>query len=278
MPQYIASRPTTPIGSRNHPLILRIRRLREHSERARTGFFYVEGLRFVATALQEHFKLHTLVVCHELLDHPLSKRILSEQKRRGAFILVVTPDVFLSLTYSDEPQGIGAVLQQRWHDLSHLKAHEELCWLAHQQVRSLGNLGTILRTSMAVGGAGLILLDEETDPYDPALVRASMGAIFKQRLMRTTATQLHHWCQREQIPIVGTSPHATHDYQQIRYQRPTLLLMGEERRGLTPELQRLCEIVVRIPMTGKIDSLNLAVATGILLYEVFNQHRALPMP
>ena len=135
------------------------------------------------------------------------------------------------------------------------------------------SLAAILRTCDAVGGAGVILLGSTTDPYDPAAVRASMGAIFSQRLARTSFAELTAWCGRHSVAVVGTSPSAPLDYQAVAYQSPLVLLMGSEPRGLSSEQQALCDLTVNIPMVGHSDSLNLAVATGIMLYEVFNQRR-----
>ena len=140
-------------------------------------------------------------------------------------------------------------------------------------VRSPGNLGAMLRTSEAVGGAGLMLLGDAVDPYDPATVRASMGSLFSQRIIRTTPMEVARWARRPHCLLVGGSPAATTDYQAIDYRAPTVLLLGGERKGLSAAVQALCDVVVRIPMVGQTDSLNLAIAASLLLYEVFNQRR-----
>src|SRR5262249_22173648 len=149
----------------------------------------------------------------------------------------------------------------------------ELCWLALQTVRSAGNLGTILRTAAAVGSAGLFVLGSQVDPYDPAAVRATMGALYAQQLVRTTPAALDEWKRRHRCLLVGTSLTAPTDYQARAYHSPTILLMGEERKGLPSDLMALCDDLVRIPMVGGSDSLNLGVATGVMLYELFNQRR-----
>ena len=140
-------------------------------------------------------------------------------------------------------------------------------------MQSPGNLGTILRCCDAVGCAGVILLGKATDPYDPACVRASMGALFTQRFVRCTPEEFMAWKQKHGCLLVGTSPHAGDDYQKATYPAPVVLFMGSERKGLPPEFQTLCDRMVRIPMIGSSDSLNLAMATSVLLYEVFNQRR-----
>jgi TrmH family RNA methyltransferase len=146
--------------------------------------------------------------------------------------------------------------------------------VALSSIQSPGNLGTLLRTADAVGAAGVILLGDGVDPYDPAAVRASMGAIFSQRFVRASTRELAAWKRRSGALLVGTSPAAPTDYQALTYPPSLVLFMGHERQGLSPEEQALCDELVRIPMVGSSDSLNLAVATSVMLYEVFNQHRA----
>ena len=266
------------IESRNNNLVKRIRALHQRAERDRTGLYYVEGLRFVARAVHCHAWIETLVVCPTLLTHPFAQKLVRRLQRAGTPTLLVSPEVLYSLTLVDDPQGIGAVVRQRWDRLESVTPGEELCWIVHDLVQAPGNLGTILRTSEAVGGAGVILLDATTDPYDPATVRSTMGALFSQQFVRTTLPGFQRWKEAGSWYLVGTSPSAGADYHAITYGRPTLLFMGGERKGLSSTLQALCDVVVRIPMVGRSDSLNLAVATGVLLYELFNQRRCATLP
>lgn len=266
------------IDSRNDLAIKRIRRLHLRDERTRTGRYYIEGVRFVTQALQHHVHIETLVVCPPLVIHPFARQLVRRQRRAGLPILEVTPEVLHSIALVDDPQGIGAVVHQRWEPLQRVRPAGELCWIAHDTVQSPGNLGAILRSSDAVGGAGVILLGDTIDPYDPATVRSSMGAMFTQRFVRTTVAEFEQWKQERHCLLVGTSPLAARDYQDIVYRPPTVLLMGGERKGLSSELQALCDVMARIPMVGRADSLNLAVATGVMLYELFNQRRRRDAP
>src|SRR5579885_791071 len=267
----IRRKEATIIDNINSHAIRRIRRLRLGEERARTGSYYIEGLRFVDQAIAHNVSIETLVVSRPLLSHPYAHRLVNKQQRLGTPILYVSPAVMHGISLVDDPQGIGAVVKQRWYRLADLKMSEGLCWLAHSLIRSPGNLGTILRTAEAVGVAGVILLDEGTDPYEPSVVRATMGALFAQRFVRATLAEFADWKQRTRALLVGTSPSAEEDYCNVIYRHPTILLMGEERRGLPSDLQALCDVMVRIPMVGQSDSLNLAIATSLMLYEVFNQ-------
>ncbi len=261
------------VSNVNANVIRRIHRLRLREERERAGLYYIEGMRFVDQAITHGAKIETLVVSRPLLTHPYAQRLVRRQERMGTSTVYVTPEVLQRVSLVDDPQGIGAIVRQRWERLSDLNVGDELCWLAHNFVRSPGNLGTVLRTSEAVGAAGMILLDEETDPYEPAAVRATMGALFAQRFVRASKEAFVEWKRQAGVFLVGTSPAAKRDYSEVVYRRPTVLLMGEERKGLPPDLQVLCDEMVRIPMVGKSDSLNLAIATSVMLYEMFNQRR-----
>jgi RNA methyltransferase, TrmH family len=261
------------IDQRNHPWIKRIRRLHERAERDRTGLFYVEGMRFVARAFRHHMPIEALVVCQAQLTHSFARHLARRQRRIGTPILEVTPEVMTSLALADDPQGIGAVVRQRWSPLDTVDPWEATSWLMLETVRSPGNLGTTLRTSEAVGASGLMLLGDTLDPYDPATVRATMGSLFSQRFVHTNPYEFSQWRYRRHYTLVGTAPTAATDYQAVEYRGSTILLLGDERKGLSAELQAMCDIMVRIPMAGETDSLNLSVAASLMLYEVYNQRR-----
>ncbi|TLN13658.1 RNA methyltransferase, partial [bacterium] len=145
------------------------------------------------------------------------------------------------------------------------------CWVVLDSVADPGNLGTILRTSDSTGCRGVILLDQSTDPYDPSCIRASMGALFSQTLVKASFEEFTDWKRSTGIQVVGTSDKAQQNYHSYDYPRNLALLMGSERQGLQAKPLEICDSVVRIPMVGNSDSLNLAVATAVVLYEIFNQ-------
>jgi RNA methyltransferase, TrmH family len=262
------------ISSRSNPAIKAIRALSSRKQRDSSGRFFVDGLHLVAAAEQQRAAIETCVVAPELLTSAFGRELVRKVAQTNPQMIAVTADVFGSLAAKDQLQGIGVVARQRWLNLAHIRPEAGQCWVALDTVQYPGNLGTILRTCDAVGAAGVILLGNTTDPYDPVGVRASMGAIFSQRMARASFAEFSAWCQRHQLTVVGTSPAAARDYQAVTYQRPLVLLMGSEPRGLSREQQSLCDLVVNIPMVGWSDSLNLAVATGLMLYEVFNQQRS----
>jgi TrmH family RNA methyltransferase len=165
--------------------------------------------------------------------------------------------------------GVGTIVRQRWARLDTVSAKSGLCWVILDQVRSDGNLGTLVRTSEAIGGAGFILLHNQVDPYAPTTVRASIGAIFRQQFVRANFQTLTGWIKRTPCTVIGASPDGTANFQQFTYPQPVLLVLGEERQGLTPQQREMCDHLVYIPMVGRADSLNLGVAGSLLMYEVY---------
>jgi RNA methyltransferase, TrmH family len=271
----LRKRQTLLISSRNNPKVKAIRDLRHRKERERSGLFFVAGLRLVAAALELHAVVELLVVAPELLADRAAYKMV-EDRQRDLACLEVTAEVFESLVanHKDAAHGIGVVVRQRWDSLEQISARDKRCWVALEAIHYPANLGSILRTCDAVGGAGAILLEHTTDPYDPASVRASVGAIFSQRLIRANVAEFAAWKRRRGALVVGTSPAAAVDYQAVAYQPPLILFMGSEPHGLSAESLALCDLVVTIPMVGHNDSLNLSVAASVMLYEIFNQRRA----
>jgi TrmH family RNA methyltransferase len=270
------------ITSLSNERIKTIRKLQDRKSRQESGLFYIEGLRIVAEALEQaaagRAKVDTLVVAPDLLKSSFGQQLVTEQRELGVPVLEVSSEVFERISLKEGPQGIAAVMQQQWQSVeeTRLKVGQALAshtWVALDSVADPGNLGTILRTHDAVGGQGVILLDQTTDPYDPSAVRGSMGALFTQALVRASFSEFARWKRQHGYPVVGTSDKAEMDYHQYRYPPELVLLMGSERQGLQEHHLALCDAVVSIPMLGKSDSLNLAVATAVVLYEILNQRR-----
>jgi len=260
------------ISSIANPRIKQIRSLAQRQEREKTQLFFIEGIRIVAEAVQLHAAIHTLIYAPTLLRSQFAIDLVHQQENQGTSCLEVSADIFKSLSIKDGPQGLGAVIGQRWEQLEDVQGHEGLCWIALDAAQDPGNIGTILRTSDAVGCAGLLLLGQCADPYDSNALRASMGAIFSQRLVKATFAEFAQWKQSHSLVVVGTSDKGAIDYRKAIYNHPLVLLMGSEREGLAQEQQVVCDMMVKIPMVGRSDSLNLAVATGVVLYEIFYQH------
>lgn len=261
------------------PELASVLALRERAERDRGGRFQIEGLRFLISAIDAGLPIETLVYSPADLTHPASRGMARDLISRRIPSIAVDSATLLSLANREDPQGLIAVTRQFTQPLAMFTPAAGLCWLAVDSIESPGNLGTLLRTAECVGAAGLIAVDEGAlspggvDPYDPGCVRASMGAIFRQRLVRATFDDVRTWARRHGAAIVGTSPGAKRDYVHARYDRPVVLYLGSEKKGMAEERQHGCDLMVRIPMVGESDSLNVGIAGSIMLYELFNRSR-----
>jgi TrmH family RNA methyltransferase len=206
-------------------------------------------------------------VCRDLLDHGASGAVAALERRcvpiRGA-----TRDEFASVSAAQAPTGVALVVRQRWSAPGRPVGADAPLWLALGAVRSPGNLGTILRTARAAGAAGVLFLDPSTDPFHPTTVRASMGAVLALPLVRMTAGHLAAWKRRTGTLVVGTSSQAPRDFRDLPRPRPTVVMLGCERRGMSRAQRRACDVTVSIPMAPGCDSLNVAVAAGIVLFAV----------
>ena len=240
-------------------------------ERDRTGQFFVEGVRFVRAALETGAEIVTLITAPEQFDAARVRALPLGKICRGSAHLQVSPTVLRWLADREDTQGVGAVLCSRWERLERASPAAGMGWVALDGIQYPGNLGTILRACDAVGCGGVILIGNTADPFDPIAVRASMGALFYVPVVRCSFEEFVAWTRRNDVAVIGASPEAPVGYRQVGFRSPTVLFMGSESKGLSPERQQICENVVRIPMVGRCDSLNVAMAAAVLLYEVYHQ-------
>jgi len=255
------------ISSRANAQIKRLRRLRDRREREATGLFLVEGLRLALAAAESSAEIGALVLAPALLSREAKISLAGIQETAGVQSLEVTPEVFEAVSPQGVGEGVAVVARQRWEPLTDLRISEKSLWVAVNQVQHPGSLGTILRTLDAVGGEGMIVLGNSADPYDPTAVRASLGAIFTQRLVKANFGEFAAWKQKHGYRVVGASPSAETDYRATDYRLPLILLLGGERGGLSADQQSVCDQVVSIPMAGRVDSHHVAVAAALVLYE-----------
>jgi TrmH family RNA methyltransferase len=258
------------ISSRANERVKAIRALRDKKARDATGTFFAEGRRLVDAALATGATIELAVIAPGRLDgreEELATRLASA----GVPRLEVTGEVFDSLGFRDEDQSLGIVVRQRWESLD-ASTGAKRCWVALHDIQHPGNLGTIIRNNDAIGGDGVILSGASTDPYHPIAVRGSLGAIFSQRIVRASQAELATWAKRGECTIIGTSPAGTVDYREADYaSKPVLLISGSERIGISEAQIALCDAVVRIPMAGLVESLNLSIATALVQFEVLRQ-------
>jgi RNA methyltransferase, TrmH family len=251
--------------------IKNIRHLRERKYRLETGLCFIEGLRIVYEAVLQSTQIEELIHSPELTRAEIVQEIIEKAKSLGIGITEVSKPVFEYLSSKDGPQGLAAVLKQKWIQLDDIDPCSGV-WVALFEVADPGNLGTILRSCDAFGVSGVILIDNCVDPYDPSALRASMGGIFTCKVVKSSSENFSNWVKQQNISLIGTSDKANLDFRSIKYPDNMVLLMGSERQGIPVQLQEICQTIVSIPMKGNCDSLNLAVATSLFLFEVVRSH------
>lgn len=261
------------ITSLSNPFIKSIRKLRDRKERQRNQLSYIEGLRLVVEAVQLEAGVEFILVAPDLLTSEIGKQVVAQAANSNIEVMEVSAQVFKSFALKDDPQGIAAVIRQRWLELEAVSIQPGDLWLTLVEVADPGNLGTIMRTLEAVGGKGIILLDQSADPYDLTALRASMGAIFSLECVKCDLPTFRNWKSKNQINVIGADDEGAVNYHGFRYPDKMVIMMGSERHGFLPHHVEVCDQLVRIPMVGRCDSLNLAIATSVILYEVFNQRR-----
>ena len=252
------------------PILAKIKKLQcDRRYRDSKGLFYAEGIRNFVEAVDHNYSIDTLLYSEKLLISPIARKLVRRLKRAGVPFTRVTPEQFRTVSQTERASGIAAIYRQQVQELGQIDPDSHICWTVLSHIRSPGNLGTLLRTSAAVGAGGFIFLGDSIDPFDSNVVRATMGAFFKQTIVRTNIKQFQNWIGSRKLQVVGASPGGSIDYDKVLYTSPTVLMLGNERSGLTSDEQLLCGHLVRIPMTPGTDSLNVAVAGSLLLYEVF---------
>jgi len=256
------------ITSLTNPTVKAVRALHMRKERDETGLFLAEGLKLVGEAFDIGHIPRILLYGPEAHALPLLRRIAAATVAAGGDVIEVSREILEKVSRRDNPQTVIAVFPQVFGDLSQLTPDAAGCWVALQAVRDPGNLGTIVRTADAAGCGGVILVGDCCDPYSVEAVRATMGSIFAVPLFKVSVPEFIAWRTGWPGSVVGTLLSAEVDYRAAEYRRPTLILMGNEQAGLPPELAAVCDVNVKIPMRGRADSLNLSVATGIMIYAV----------
>ena len=246
-----------------------IRKLQDRRTRDENNVFYIEGIRIVGEALNCHWTIKEVYYSPELMEVGFATQLIQSIQNQKIKIYELGKEVFKSISIKDGPKGISAIVEKQHFPIENILNGG--IWIALDRIQDPGNLGTILRTADAIGAAGVLLIDNCTDPYDLGAIRSSMGAIFSLEIIKSTSSEIINLINRNDILTIGTSDSAQLDYRDCKYSDNMILLMGSEREGLSQPLVKICSNIVKIPMVGKSDSLNLAVATGICLYEIFNQ-------
>jgi len=241
--------------------------LREKKHRKAARRFLAEGLRLLTDARASGKLPETLVMAAGRDDHPLLRALEADVIAAGGEVIEMDEDVLAKVTGKDNPQAVAGVFAEFDTRLSALDRGSAKIWLVAQALRDPGNLGTMLRTGDAVGAGGLILIDDCADPFSVEAVRASMGAVFTQAIAQARWEDFHAWLRQGEGQLVAASLRDATDYRTAPYASPCFLMVGNESRGLPAEYEDACDLRVTMPMRGRADSLNAAVAGAVLAYE-----------
>ncbi len=259
----------TAITSRRNPKIRQARALRRRKTRDETGLCLAEGIWHVGEALAAGAPVQEIFYAPDLLTSDFAFALIEKAENEGLPCHSTTPHVFTALAEKERPQGIIAVVRQPRVRLPDLAPGNFPWGVALVAPQDPGNLGTVLRTIDAVGASGLLLLDGGADPWHPTAVRASMGAVFWLPVVQASFSEFAAWAGTHGYAVYGASARGAAELPpQGTFARPSILLMGSEREGLSEEQANVCAALYRLPMEGRVRSLNLAVATGVFLYRM----------
>ena len=248
--------------------VKRLRSLRDKKARRAEGLFLAEGLRIIAEARDSGRLPEIIAFSPDGARHPLAAETIAATEAAGGEAIETSADILAKMSGKDNPQLLLAAYRQPQATLKQIDRSRSPLWIVAQALRDPGNIGTILRTGDAVGAGGLILLDDSADPFSVEAVRASMGALFTQALAIARWPDFLGWLRSGKGQLVGTSLKATHDYLETEYTQPCFLLIGNEQQGLPEAYEAECDLLVKIPMAGRADSLNAAVAAAVMAFHI----------
>lgn len=257
------------ITSLKNPKIKLAQDLREKRDRDRNQLFLIEGFRELTRALKGGVEIETLFYCPELFLGSNESNILDACPRK----LETSSQVFHKISYRDRPDGLLAIAKIKRKTLKDIPLKKPPFLLVAEAIEKPGNLGTLLRSSDAVGIDGVIVVDKCTDIFNPNVVRSSVGTLFTIPVVEATGDETIEFLRKNDIQIVSTTPSATSEYTDVDLTKPIAIVVGTEQLGLSDKWLDQADIKVRIPMLGVADSLNVATATTLMLYEALRQRR-----
>ncbi|HEV8407114.1 MAG TPA: RNA methyltransferase [Sphingomicrobium sp.] len=245
-----------------------LRSLRDKKARRAEGLFLAEGLRILTEARDSGRLPEIVAFSAEGAKHRLAAEIIAATEAAGGDAIETSPDILSKMSGKDNPQMLIGAYRQPETSLDRLERSRGPLWIVVQALRDPGNIGTILRTGDAVGAGGLILVDECADPFSVEGVRASMGAIFTQAVAAASWFEFIAWLRSGDGQLVGTSLNSKNDYLGAEYEKPCFLLIGNEQQGLPMDYEEECDLLVTIPMAGRADSLNAAMAAAVMAFAI----------
>jgi len=261
----VVSRKHYEISSLTNGKVKLINSLYHRKYRKELNLFVAEGVRICKEALENNWDIKYLLYDKTNKNNAIIKNLVNLTLSFGAEAIAVTSQILSKVSHKDNPQNVLGVFGQKFNKLPNIIDKE--CFVVLENVRDPGNLGTILRTMDGMGATYCILLNQCTDPYSYESVRASMGAIFNIKIINLNLEKFLRWKSEKNICLIGTSLNNAFNYTKANWSLPFILAMGNEQNGLSDKLSKKCDQLIKIPMMGKSDSLNVAVSAGIALYE-----------
>ncbi|MGE3143673.1 MAG: TrmH family RNA methyltransferase [Hyphomonadaceae bacterium] len=256
------------VTSAANPLVKMLKSLHARKGREETGLFLAEGARLALEAADLGQWPAVMAVSPAALERAPVATLARAAAARGVRVIETTSALLGQISKRDNPQTVLGAYPQRMRPLDEMSGD---FFVALEGVRDPGNLGTVLRTADCVGASGLILLDQTCDPHSVEAVRASMGSIFSTPVARASFPVFDAWRRARGHALIGASLKGVLPHDAADAASPLVVMMGNEQSGLPEEMERACDALVRIPMRGRADSLNLAAATAIMLYDVWRR-------
>ena len=261
------------LTSLQNPKVKQVVKLRDRSHRDEENLLLIEGFREIKRALDNRWNPTALFYCPELYQGKNESTLVERCTEVGAELFECSEPVFRKLAYRDRPEGLLALAPQVKKSLGDLQLPATPLLVVAESIEKPGNLGTMLRSADAAGVHAVIVCDECTDINNPNVVRASIGTLFSVPVAEAGSAEAIEWMKNKGIQILAATPHAEREYTEVDLTAATALVMGTEQYGLSDQWMKSADLQVRIPMLGQIDSLNVASATTILLYEAVRQRR-----
>ncbi|HZY67057.1 MAG TPA: RNA methyltransferase [Devosia sp.] len=257
------------ISSTTNETVKLLKSLDRKKERGETGLFLAEGVHFAEEAMGHGWRPAYVLAEVSAAEEPATRDLLERMRTAGARVLTASGKVLEAVTRKDNPQGLVAAFHQRLTPLTGLPVTGQRRYVALYEVRDPGNLGTVIRTADAAGCDGVILVGTTCDPFSVEAVRATMGSLFAMPLAAGTFSAFRRWCDGGGVRIVAASMRGNHAHSEAHYGERGCILMGNEQAGLPEGVEAACDELVRIPMAGRAESLNLGVAAGLMIYEAW---------
>lgn len=259
------------LTSLQNPKVKRAFALRDRRERDREGVTILEGYRELTRAYAAGIPIRETFYCREMFVGENNDALLDTLRDAGSAIYECSANVLRKIAYRERPEGLIAIAEMKRKGLDEIPARPDGLYLVAETIEKPGNLGSILRSADAVGATAVIVCNKQTDIFNPNVIRASTGAIFSMPLAETTSEEALAWLRKLGIKTLAATPHTHLYHTDVDMKQGVAIVVGAEQYGLSDYWMNSADLQVLIPMLGKMDSLNVATAATILLYEAARQ-------